>query len=133
MNRFQRKFLQTVSVNEIPDGWMGLDIGSDSLATFKQELSDCQTVVWNGPMGVFEFEKFSHGTFGVAHALAEITERYDIYDFYLFLFGLLSIDRALVIYQLAECSIRFELLILNFIDIYSYVCRVTYIIITQIL
>ena len=56
---------------------MGLDIGSDSLTTFKQELSDCQTVVWNGPMGVFEFEKFSHGTFGVAHALAAITERYN--------------------------------------------------------
>lgn len=55
---------------------MGLDIGADSLATFKHELSDCQTVVWNGPMGVFEFEKFSHGTFGVAHALADITERY---------------------------------------------------------
>ena len=69
--------IQTVSVNEIPDGWMGLDIGADSLETFKHELSDCQTVVWNGPMGVFEFEKFSHGTFGVAHALADITQRYE--------------------------------------------------------
>jgi phosphoglycerate kinase len=55
---------------------MGLDIGAESLASFKHELSDCKTVVWNGPMGVFEFEKFSHGTFGVAHALADITERF---------------------------------------------------------
>jgi phosphoglycerate kinase len=54
---------------------MGLDIGAESLATFKSELSDCQTVVWNGPMGVFEFEKFAAGTFGVAHALADITKR----------------------------------------------------------
>lgn len=71
-------------MSEIPDGWMGLDIGSESLADFKKELSDCQTVVWNGPMGVFEFEKFSHGTFGVAHALADITKRYS--NFLIFLF-----------------------------------------------
>ena len=42
---------------------------------FKNELSDCKTVVWNGPMGVFEFEKFAKGTFGIAHTLAEITEK----------------------------------------------------------
>jgi phosphoglycerate kinase len=64
-----------VSVKNIPDGWMGLDIGSESLANFKKELADCKTVVWNGPMGVFEFDKFAKGTFGVAHALAEITEK----------------------------------------------------------
>lgn len=57
---------KTVSINNIPDGWMGLDIGSESLTKFKTELSDCKTVVWNGPMGVFEFEKFAQGTFGVA-------------------------------------------------------------------
>ena len=66
---------KTVDVKNIPDGWMGLDIGPDSLAHFKAELADCKTVVWNGPMGVFEFEKFSKGTFGVAHALAEITQK----------------------------------------------------------
>ena len=66
---------KTVSVKEIPDGWMGLDIGPDSLATFKHELSDCETVVWNGPMGVFEFANFAKGTFGVADALADVTER----------------------------------------------------------
>lgn len=62
-------------VTDIPDGWMGLDIGPDSLATFKAELGDCNTVVWNGPMGVFEMEAFSKGTFGVADALAEVTAR----------------------------------------------------------
>lgn len=66
---------KTVSVKEIPDGWMGLDIGADSLATFKAELEPCKTVVWNGPMGVFEFEAFAKGTFGVAEALAEVTDK----------------------------------------------------------
>ena len=87
LRNFEMQPLQTVSVNDIPDGWMGLDIGPDSLTTFKQELSDCQTVVWNGPMGVFEFEKFSHGTFGVAHALAAITERYYRCYYYLSFFN----------------------------------------------
>lgn len=65
---------KNVPVTEIPDGWMGLDIGSGALEEFKTELKDCKTVVWNGPMGVFEFEKFAKGTFGVAHTLAEVTE-----------------------------------------------------------
>lgn len=64
---------KTVDVKSIPDGWMGLDIGPDSISLFKKELADCKTVVWNGPMGVFEFEKFAAGTFSVAHALADIT------------------------------------------------------------
>jgi phosphoglycerate kinase len=64
---------KVTSVSEIPDGWMGLDIGPESLATFKKELLESKTVVWNGPMGVFEFEAFSKGTFGVAHTLAEVT------------------------------------------------------------
>jgi phosphoglycerate kinase len=64
---------KVVSVNAIPDEWLGLDIGPDSLATFKRELSSCKTVVWNGPMGVFEFEKFAAGTFGIAHLLADVT------------------------------------------------------------
>ena len=61
------------SIKAIPDDWMGLDIGSDSIELFKKELLPCKTVVWNGPMGVFEFEKFSKGTFAVAHTLADIT------------------------------------------------------------
>lgn len=65
---------KTTGASEIPDGWMGLDIGPASLATFKKELLTSKTVVWNGPMGVFEFEAFSKGTFGVAHTLAEVTD-----------------------------------------------------------
>merc|ERR1711865_665446 len=56
----------------IPDGWMGLDIGPDSLKLFQDKLADCKTVVWNGPMGVFEMEAFAKGTFGVADTLAEL-------------------------------------------------------------
>jgi phosphoglycerate kinase len=66
---------KTVSVKDMPADWMGLDIGPQSLELFKKELSDCKTVVWNGPMGVFEFEKFAAGTFGLAHALAEVTDK----------------------------------------------------------
>lgn len=46
----------------IPDGWMGLDIGPDSIKTFNEALDTTKTVIWNGPMGVFEFEKFAVGT-----------------------------------------------------------------------
>lgn len=65
---------QTVSINDIPDGWMGLDIGPNSVKEFQTALSDCKTVIWNGPMGVFEFDKFAAGTDAVAHSLAAITE-----------------------------------------------------------
>lgn len=54
--------LQTVPSSAIPDGWMGLDIGPDSVKTFNAALETTQTVIWNGPMGVFEFEKFAEGT-----------------------------------------------------------------------
>jgi hypothetical protein len=53
----------------------GLDIGPDSLKTFQDALSDSKTVIWNGPMGVFEFEKFAKGTYGVANTLAELTPK----------------------------------------------------------
>ena len=64
---------KTVSINDIPDGWMGLDIGPDSVKTFQDALADCKTVIWNGPMGVFEFEKFAKGTEAIAHTLAGLT------------------------------------------------------------
>merc|ERR1719221_289198 len=64
---------QTVSVDAIPDGWMGLDIGPESLKTFQDALKSCKTVVWNGPMGVFEFDAFAAGTVGIADTLAEIS------------------------------------------------------------
>merc|ERR1712032_344985 len=63
---------QISAADAIPDGWMGLDIGPDSLKMFQDELSECQTVVWNGPRGVFEMEAFAKGTFGVADTLAEL-------------------------------------------------------------
>lgn len=64
---------QTVSINAIPDGWMGLDIGPDSVKTFQAALEGCGTVIWNGPMGVFEFEKFAQGTEAIANTLAGLT------------------------------------------------------------
>ncbi|MEV0946607.1 phosphoglycerate kinase [Rhodococcus sp. NPDC049939] len=64
---------KTVSVLEIPDGWMGLDIGPKSVSRFAAILAGAKTVFWNGPMGVFEFEKFSAGTKGVAEAIIEAT------------------------------------------------------------
>ncbi|MDJ1176899.1 phosphoglycerate kinase [Roseofilum capinflatum] len=65
---------QTVSVDNIPDGWMGLDIGPDSVKTFEAALADCKTVIWNGPMGVFEFDKFAAGTEAIARSLAGLTK-----------------------------------------------------------
>jgi phosphoglycerate kinase len=61
---------QTVSIENIPDGWMGLDIGPDSVKVFQDALADCNAVIWNGPMGVFEFDKFATGTEAIAHTLA---------------------------------------------------------------
>jgi phosphoglycerate kinase len=66
---------QTVSVENIPDGWMGLDIGPDSIKQFQTALSECKSVIWNGPMGVFEFDKFAAGTEAIAHTLAELTPK----------------------------------------------------------
>jgi phosphoglycerate kinase (EC 2.7.2.3) len=66
---------QTVSVDCIPDGWMGLDIGPDSIATFQAALADCKTIVWNGPMGVFEFDQFAVGTEAIARTLADLTAK----------------------------------------------------------
>ncbi len=57
---------------EIPDGWMGLDIGPDSIKLFADALKGAKTVVWNGPMGCFEMPTFSKGTFGVCEAVAEV-------------------------------------------------------------
>ncbi|NPA12520.1 MAG: phosphoglycerate kinase [Aquificae bacterium] len=60
-----------VAWQEIPKGWLGLDIGHASTVLVREILKDVQTIIWNGPMGVFEIEKFKHGTFSVAHAIAE--------------------------------------------------------------
>ncbi len=66
---------RTVDADAIPDGWMGLDIGPESVERFAAILSGAKTVFWNGPMGVFEFEKFSAGTKGVAEAIIGATAK----------------------------------------------------------
>eukprot|EP00608_Synchroma_pusillum_P004687 CAMPEP_0198428240 /NCGR_PEP_ID=MMETSP1452-20131203/6417_1 /TAXON_ID=1181717 /ORGANISM="Synchroma pusillum, Strain CCMP3072" /LENGTH=408 /DNA_ID=CAMNT_0044148631 /DNA_START=89 /DNA_END=1315 /DNA_ORIENTATION=- len=65
--------VQTAPVTAIPDGWMGLDIGPESVAACRAALDGAQTVLWNGPMGVFEFPAFAAGTVAIANAMAELT------------------------------------------------------------
>jgi phosphoglycerate kinase len=62
---------KTLSVNETPEGWMGLDIGPETVAAFRHEIEKAALVLWNGPMGVFEMKPFAAGTFAVAKALAD--------------------------------------------------------------
>ncbi len=62
----------TQVVTEVPDGWMGLDIGPESVKLFSEALKGAKTVVWNGPMGCFEMPAFSKGTFGVCEAVAQV-------------------------------------------------------------
>ena len=66
---------QVVNIENIPDGWMGLDIGPDAVKTFQDALVGCQTVIWNGPMGVFEFDKFAVGTEAIAQSLSQLTKQ----------------------------------------------------------
>ncbi|MCP4633890.1 MAG: phosphoglycerate kinase [candidate division Zixibacteria bacterium] len=67
--------VKTAPDKEIPDGWLGVDIGPDTLRLFKDKLSDAKTVVWNGPMGIFEKEPFARGTFELASELANISDK----------------------------------------------------------
>ncbi len=66
---------QTVPVSKIPDGWMGLDIGPETEKTFSEVIENSATLLWNGPMGVFEMENFAKGTKTVAMALVKATEK----------------------------------------------------------
>jgi len=66
---------QIVDNNNIPVGWMGLDIASKSVATFSDVIKNSKTILWNGPMGVFEMEKFQSGTKAIALAIAEATKQ----------------------------------------------------------
>jgi phosphoglycerate kinase len=61
---------KTLPVSEVPDGWMGLDIGPKTAEAFAREVSGAKLVIWNGPMGVFEMEPFAQGTLAVARAMA---------------------------------------------------------------
>jgi phosphoglycerate kinase len=63
---------RVASVSEVPAGWRILDIGPQTILRFREELSAAKTVVWNGPLGVFEFPSFAAGTMGIARELAEI-------------------------------------------------------------
>ena len=66
---------KVVKASEIPDGWMGLDVGPDSVDRFDAVLGNAKTIFWNGPAGVFEFEKFSSGTAGIAKAIIAATAK----------------------------------------------------------
>ena len=63
---------QVVTAGEIPDGWMGMDIGPKTVELYTEALKDAGTVIWNGPMGVFEFDTFAEGTNAIAKALANL-------------------------------------------------------------
>ena len=65
---------QTVATGHIPDGWEGLDIGPESVEQFTDVILKSKTILWNGPMGVFEFENFAHGTNAIAEAVVKATE-----------------------------------------------------------
>jgi phosphoglycerate kinase len=65
----------TAPSNNIPDGWMGLDIGENACEQFTNVIHRSKTILWNGPMGVFEMEKFQRGTRGIARAVAEATQK----------------------------------------------------------
>ena len=63
---------QIVDVNHIPDGWQGLDAGPKSLAIFRRIILDSKTILWNGPLGVFEMDNFSKGTIALGEYLSLI-------------------------------------------------------------
>ncbi|MCF8256321.1 MAG: phosphoglycerate kinase [Flavobacteriales bacterium] len=66
---------KTCDSNAIPDGWMGLDVGPRAEAAYHDLLMDSRTILWNGPMGVFEMEKFQHGTEAIGRSIAEATAK----------------------------------------------------------
>jgi phosphoglycerate kinase len=73
---FSNTAKQAISSNDsIPDTWMGLDIGPDSIKAFEEVILNSKTLMWNGPMGVFEMTSFEKGTLAVANALVEATEK----------------------------------------------------------
>ncbi|MFD2566728.1 phosphoglycerate kinase [Pseudotenacibaculum haliotis] len=65
---------QTVPVNEIPNGWMGLDSGEKSAEIFDKVVNQCKTILWNGPLGVFEMENFAKGTIALGNSIDKATQ-----------------------------------------------------------
>ncbi|CUS85372.1 phosphoglycerate kinase, partial [Candidatus Kryptonium thompsonii] len=66
---------EVVAVDKVKPDWMILDIGPETVKRFGEVLENAKTIVWNGPMGVFEFENFAKGTFEIAKILAEVTKK----------------------------------------------------------
>lgn len=66
---------QPSAIDKTPDGWMGLDIGPETVKLFSNVIENSKTILWNGPMGVFEMEKFAAGTSAIAKAIAKATEK----------------------------------------------------------
>ncbi len=66
---------QTCPSGYVPDGWMGLDIGPDTIQTFSEVIEISKTILWNGPMGVFEFDNFAKGTTEIAHSIVRATKK----------------------------------------------------------
>lgn len=71
---------QTVDIYNIPDGWEGMDASEESLANWKKIIMESKTILWNGPVGVFEFENFAHGTGEIAKYVAEATQKNGAYS-----------------------------------------------------
>ena len=67
-------FTKTEAINAIPEGWMGLDVGSKTNTIFREVILNSKTILWNGPVGVFEMENFATGTISLGNAIAEATE-----------------------------------------------------------
>ena len=67
--------LKEVNAQDIPTGWVGLDIGSQTIQSFSTILESAKTIVWNGPMGVFEIDETARGTYAIANILADVTDR----------------------------------------------------------
>ena len=67
-------FTKTEAINAIPEGWMGLDVGSKTNTIFREVILNSNTILWNGPVGVFEMENFATGTISLGNAIAEATE-----------------------------------------------------------
>ena len=65
---------QVVDVRHIPDGWQGLDAGPKSLDIFDSVVNECKTILWNGPLGVFEMENFAKGTIALGNSIANSTK-----------------------------------------------------------